>query len=361
MTARPQALIAEVTHRCPLHCVYCSNPLQMQSSAQELPTEHWTRIIAQAADIGCWHLHLTGGEPLLRRDTEQLVRAGRKSGLYVNLITSGLGLARERLSALVGAGVDHIQLSFQDSEEAEANTFAGTRAHAQKLRVAEWIRAHRIAFTVNLVIHRQNIDRLEELIRFAERLNADKLEIANVQYYGWAFRNQRGLLPSREQLRASLPVIESARARLSGRMRIDYVLPDYYAKYPKPCMGGWGRGLILIDPAGRAMPCHSAGVIPGLQFPDAATESLRTIWEESDAFRRFRGHDWMQEPCRSCERKTIDFGGCRCQAMLLTGEATATDPVCSLSPDRPLVDSLTELPRAANGVPQWVYRIDPVA
>lgn len=362
MTAAPQALIAEVTHRCPLHCVYCSNPLQMQSSAHELSTEHWTRIIAQAAEIGCWHLHLTGGEPLLRRDAEQLVLAGRKSGLYVNLITSGLGLTRERLGALVGAGVDHIQLSFQDSEEAEANTFAGTRAHAQKLRVSEWIRAHRIAFTVNLVIHRQNIDRLEELIRFAERLNADKLEIANVQYYGWALRNQAGLLPSREQLRASLPVIESARVRLSGRMRIDYVLPDYYAKYPKPCMGGWGRGLMLIDPAGRAMPCHSAGVIPGLEFPDAAAESLRTVWEESAAFKRFRGQDWMQEPCRSCERKTIDFGGCRCQAMLLTGEAAATDPVCSLSPKRPLVDGLTEeLLRPAKGAPQWIYRIDPVA
>jgi pyrroloquinoline quinone biosynthesis protein E len=362
MTAAPQALIAEVTHRCPLHCVYCSNPEQMQSAVHELSTEDWSKIIEQAAEIGCWHLHLTGGEPLLRRDAEQLVLAGRKSGLYVNLITSGLGLTRERVGALVEAGLDHIQLSFQDSEEAEANTIAGTRAHAKKLHVAEWIRAHRIAFTVNLVIHRRNIDRLEELIRFAEGLNADKLEIANVQYYGWALKNQAGLLPSREQLRASLPVIESARARLSGRMRIDYVLPDYYAKYPKPCMGGWGRGLMLIDPAGRAMPCHAAGVIPGLKFPDAAKESLRSIWEDSAAFNRFRGQDWMEEPCRSCERKTIDFGGCRCQAMLLTGEAAATDPVCSLSPKRPVVDSLTkELLQPAKRGPQWIYRIDPVA
>lgn len=362
MTGAPQALIAEVTHRCPLHCVYCSNPLQMQSAAHELATEDWTKIIEQAAEIGCWHLHLTGGEPLLRRDIEQLVLAGRKSGLYVNLITSGLGLTRERLGALVEAGLDHIQLSFQDSEEAEANTFAGARAHAKKLQVAEWIRAHRIAFTVNLVIHRRNIDRLEELVRFAEGLNADKLEIANVQYYGWALRNQAGLLPSREQLRASLPVIESARARLSGRMRIDYVLPDYYAKYPKPCMGGWGRGLMLIDPAGRAMPCHAAGVIPGLTFPDAAKEPLRNIWEESPAFMRFRGQDWMQEPCRSCERKTIDFGGCRCQAMQLTGDAAATDPVCSLSPKRGLVDDLTEeLLAPAKSPSEWIYRIDPVA
>jgi pyrroloquinoline quinone biosynthesis protein E len=212
------------------------------------------------------------------------------------------------------------------------------------------------------VIHKQNIDRLEELIRFAEQLNADKLEIANVQYYGWAFRNQAALLPSREQLRASLPVIESARARLSGKMRIDYVLPDYYAKYPKPCMGGWGRSLMLIDPAGRAMPCHSAGVIPGLEFPDAATESLRAIWEESPVFGRFRGQDWMQEPCRSCERKAIDFGGCRCQAMLLTGDAAVTDPVCSLSPKRPIVDGLTEeAPQQVKEASQWIYRIDPVA
>lgn len=362
MKAAPQALIAELTHRCPLHCVYCSNPVQMQGSAHELSTEHWISIIRQGAELGCWHLHLTGGEPLLRRDAEHLVRAGRESGLYVNLITSGLGLTSERLGLLVAAGLDHIQLSFQDSEEAQANTFAGTRAHAKKLRVAGWVRNHRIAFTVNLVVHRQNIDRLEELIGFAEQLKADKLEIANVQYYGWALRNQVALLPSREQLRASLPVIEAARARLSGKMRIDYVLPDYYAKYPKPCMGGWGHSLMLIDPAGRAMPCHSADVIPGLEFPNAATESLRAIWQESPVFERFRGEEWMQEPCRSCERKAIDFGGCRCQAMLLAGDAAATDPVCSLSPKRSLVDDLSEAapPQDSEAHP-WVYRIDPVA
>jgi pyrroloquinoline quinone biosynthesis protein E len=334
----------------------------MQGAAHELTTGQWTGIIRQSAQLGCWHLHLTGGEPLLRRDAEDLVRAGRESGLYVNLITSGLGLTSARLAALVAAGLDHIQLSFQDSQETPANTFAGTRAHSQKLRVAEWIRNHRIAFTVNLVIHRQNIDRLEELIGFAEQLNADKLEIANVQYYGWALRNQAALLPSREQFRASLPVIEAARERLSGKMRIDYVLPDYYAKYPKACMGGWGRGLLLIDPAGRAMPCHSAGVIPGLEFPNAATESLRTIWEDSPVFERFRGEQWMQEPCRSCERKTIDFGGCRCQAMLLAGDAAATDPVCSLSPKRSVVDGLAQpIPPQQNETPRWVYRIDPVA
>jgi pyrroloquinoline quinone biosynthesis protein E len=361
MRVAPQALIAEVTHRCPLHCVYCSNPIKMQSGGSELSTDDWISIIRQAAELGCWHVHLTGGEPLLRRDIEQLVHSGREAGLYVNLITSGLGLTRERLRALVEAGLDHIQLSFQDSEEAPANTFAGTRAHAQKLRVAAWIREHRIAFTVNIVIHRQNIHRLEEMIGLAEQLKAHKVEIANVQYYGWALRNRAALLASREQLRSSLPVIEAARVRLSGTMRIDYVLPDYYAKYPKPCMGGWGRSLMLIDPAGRAMPCHAAGVIPGLEFPNAAGQSLRAIWEDSAAFERFRGEDWMQEPCRSCERKAIDFGGCRCQAMLLAGDAAATDPVCSRSPKRALVDDLIE--RAAlpdSNAAEWVYRIDPV-
>ena len=361
MNAPPQALIAEITHRCPLHCVYCSNPLQMQSAVNELSTDNWIHIIQQAAKLGCLHLHLTGGEPLLRQDTQEFVRAGRASGLYVNLITSGLGLSRPRLSALVESGLDHIQLSFQDSDEAAANTFAGMSAHAQKLRVASWIREHRIAFTVNLVIHRQNIDRLEQGIRLAEQLKADKLEIANAQYYGWAFRNREALLPSREQLRSSLGLVEVARARLSSRMRIDYVLPDYYAKFPKPCMGGWGRALLLVDPTGRAMPCHSAGVIPGLHFPNAALEPLSAIWEHSTVFQRFRGDAWMQEPCRSCERKHIDFGGCRCQALLLTGDPAATDPVCSLSPKRSIVDELTGALKIQEPNPvRWVYRIDPV-
>ncbi len=361
LIAAPQALIAEVTHRCPLHCVYCSNPLEMQSADREMATAQWVSIFQQAADLGCWHLHLTGGEPLSRKDAEQLVRGGHDAGLYVNLITSGLGLTRERLQYLVGAGLDHLQLSFQDNEEAAANTIAGTRAHAHKLRVSEWIREHRVAFTINLVVHRENIDRLPLLISFAEQLKADKLEIANVQYYGWALKNRERLLPTREQVRASLPVIEEARSRLAGKMRIDYVLPDYYAKYPKPCMGGWGRGLVLIDPAGRAMPCHSAGVIPGIEFANAAQQGLRSIWEESSAFRLFRGEEWMQDPCRSCERKSVDFGGCRCQAFLLAGDAAATDPVCSLSPLRPTVDKVTNQASLPDSKPaQWVYRIDSV-
>jgi pyrroloquinoline quinone biosynthesis protein E len=361
----PKALIAEITHRCPLHCVYCSNPIAMQTA--ELSTEAWKRVISEAAALGCWHLHLTGGEPLARADTAELVRASHEAGLYVNLITSGIGLSAERMQALVDAGLDHIQLSFQDSRNEGAQLFSGTRAHAHKLEAAARIRQHRIAFTVNMVVHRGNLDRLEELIALAEELKADKLEIAHVQYYGWALTNREQLLPTRQQLDNSVAVVAAARERLTGKMRIDFVLPDYYAKYPKPCMGGWGQGLLLIDPAGRVMPCHAASVIPGLRFDSVEEHPLGWIWESSEAFTRFRGDAWMQEPCRSCDRKTLDFGGCRCQAMLLVGDASATDPVCSKSPQRHIVDTILE---ATNRTPNqdaveslkqecWVYRINP--
>jgi PqqA peptide cyclase len=361
MISPPQALIAEVTHRCPLHCVYCSNPLEMQARDRELGTESWLRIIREAAELGCLHFHFTGGEPLLRRDLEQLIRTAQQAGLYTNLITSGLGLTEDRLKALVDARLDHIQLSVQDSQEDRANEFAGTPAHHHKLRVAEWIRRHSLAFTLNLVVHRENLDRLPQLIAFAESLQPDKIEIANVQYYGWALRNRARLLPSREQVERSLPVIAEAEQRLRGKIRIDFVLPDYYAKYPKPCMGGWGRGLMLVDPAGRVMPCHSAMVIPGLQFDNCEERPLRAIWYESEAFNRFRGDTWMQEPCRGCDRKAIDFGGCRCQAFLLAGDAAATDPTCSKSPLRSLVSSIAQGALPVDPPPgNWIYRIDPV-
>ena len=307
-------------------------------------------------------LHLTGGEPLARQDLTELVSAGRKAGLYTNLITSGIGLAPDRLEALVHAGLDHIQLSFQDSQEDAANEIAGTRAHAHKIALARLIKRHPVAFTMNLVVHRQNLGRLEEMIALAEELETDRLEIAHVQYYGWALRNQEALLPTRDQWERSLAIITAARERLKGRMRVDFVAPDYYAKYPKACMGGWGRGVILIDPAGRALPCHAAGSIPGLAFDNVQSRTLRWIWEESSAFQKFRGEDWMPEPCRSCDRRTLDFGGCRCQALALTGDATATDPVCTLSPAHSIVEAVIErvnaipLPPAH---PEWVYRIDP--
>lgn len=360
----PTALIAELTHRCPLHCVYCSNPEAMQPRADEMDTAQWGRVFQEAGQLGVHQIHFTGGEPLSRSDLTQLVAQARRAGLYVNVITSGIGLNAARLEELVIAGLDHIQLSFQDVDEAEANLWAGTRAHAHKLNLASLIRKHRIGFTANVVVHRNNLDRLQRMIAMAEELHADKLEIANVQYYGWALRNRRTLLPTREQLRVSLATIASVQERLRGKMRLDYVLPDYYAKYPKPCMGGWGQSLMLMDPSGSCMPCHAAGAISGMHFHSARDHSLQWIWEESDAFTKFRGEAWMQEPCRTCDRRALDFGGCRCQAFLLTGDANATDPVCSLSPQRGIVDAIladtlenpSPLPPTANDL---VYRIDP--
>jgi pyrroloquinoline quinone biosynthesis protein E len=332
----------------------------MQSRERELPTEAWSDVFASAAELGVLQLHLTGGEPLARHDLTTLVAGARGAGLYTNLITSGIGLNEDRLAALESAGLDHIQLSFQDAEQDAANEIAGTRSHAHKMELARLIkRHHRLAFTVNLVVHRQNLDRLTEMIEMAEEVAADRLEIAHVQYYGWALRNRDALLPTRLQWERSLETIHAARSRLEGRMRIDFVGPDYYAKYPKACMGGWGRSVILIDPAGRALPCHAAGVIPNLHFDNIQEHELRWIWEQSPAFRKFRGEDWMPEPCRSCERRTRDFGGCRCQALLLTGDAAATDPVCTLSPSHGIVEAAASLTNGS-AKPDWVYRIDPV-
>jgi len=293
MTPSPLALIAEITHRCPLHCVYCSNPLQMVGAKAEISTGDWVRVFHEARDLGILHLHLTGGEPVARADLKDLVEAAHAAGLYTNLITSGIGLPEARLAALVDAGLDHIQLSFQDSRGEPANWIAGTKAHAHKIVLSEAIRRFPIAFTVNLVVHRQNLDHLEEMIEFAEQLRPDRLEIAHAQYYGWALKNRETLIPTREQLESCLRIVEAAQQRLSGRMRIDCVVPDYYARYPKACMGGWGRRLVLIDPSGRVLPCHAAGVIPGMSFDNVCEHSLEWIWRESAAFQRFRGEQWM--------------------------------------------------------------------
>jgi pyrroloquinoline quinone biosynthesis protein E len=328
----PLALIAEITHRCPLHCVYCSNPLELTARAEELATADWLRVFGEAAALGVLHLHLTGGEPLARPDLTKLIGGARQARLYTNLITSGIGLSRERLAQLLEAGLDHIQLSFQDSNESQANWIAGTRAQAHKLELARWIREHRIAFTTNLVVHRQNIDHLEEMIAALEALRPDRMEIAHAQYYGWALQNRSALLPTRSQLDRALEVVAAASERLRGKVRIDMVVPDYHARFPKACMGGWGRQLLLIDPAGRVLPCHAAGVIPGMRFDSVREHGLDWIWTNSEAFQKFRGEAWMPEPCRSCDRRGEDFGGCRCQAFLLTGDAEATDPVCELAP-----------------------------
>jgi pyrroloquinoline quinone biosynthesis protein E len=340
MSPNPLALIAEITHRCPLHCVYCSNPLQMAGAKVELTTEDWGRVFLQAAKMGVLHVHLTGGEPLARTDLGELIAAAHAAGLYTNLITSGIGLGEERLASLIAAGLDHIQISFQDSRADAANWIAGARAHAHKVELARSVRKHRVAFTVNLVVHRQNLDHLEEMIVFLERLQPDRMEIAHAQYYGWALHNRAALIPTRAQLEKAVQVVAAAEKRLAGKIRIESVVPDYYARYPKACMGGWGRQLMLIDPAGKALPCHAAGVIPGLEFENVRDRSLEWIWRESPSFQRFRGEGWMPEPCRSCERRTEDFGGCRCQALLLTGVATTTDPACALAPGHHLVEAV---------------------
>jgi len=373
--SNPLALIAEITHRCPLHCVYCSNPLELTSRKEELATADWLRVFSEAAALGVLHLHLTGGEPLARPDLVELVEGARQSRLYTNLITSGIGLSRERLAQLVAAGLDHIQLSFQDSSEGPANWIAGARAHAHKLELAGWIRSHRIAFTVNLVVHRQNIEHIEEMTAAFEALHPDRMEISHAQYYGWALQNRSALLPTRAQLDRALAVVAAAEERLRGKVRIDMVVPDYHARFPKACMGGWGRQLMLIDPSGCALPCHAAGVIPGMRFDNVREHTLDWIWQSSEAFQKFRGEEWMPEPCRSCDRRKEDFGGCRCQAFLLTGDASATDPVCELAPMHHLIEDAVREDAVTSSAPEareapfhvlqekmagfWSYRTDP--
>jgi pyrroloquinoline quinone biosynthesis protein E len=341
----------------------------MASPATELGTEEWESIFQQSAKLGVLHVHLSGGEPLAREDLTRLVSCAHGCGLYTNLITSGIGLTQRRWDELLDAGLDHIQLSFQDSREASANWIAGTRAHALKLQLAPMLRQSRVAFTVNIVVHRQNVDRLGEMIALAESLRPQRLEIAHVQYYGWARKNVQALLPTREQVLESMATISAAQKRLAGEIRIDAVVPDYYARFPKACMGGWGRRQLLIDPRGAVLPCHAATVIPGLQFENVCERSLEWIWRQSDSFQKFRGEDWMPAPCRSCDRRTEDFGGCRCQAFMITGDATATDPVCSLAPAHSLieeelarVDSIAR-PAFDSQLPQsdqsWIYRPQP--
>jgi pyrroloquinoline quinone biosynthesis protein E len=376
MVPNPLALIAEVTHRCPLHCVYCSNPLELAGAKAELSTEEWTNVFQQCGKLGMLHAHFTGGEPLARADLTELISAARAAGLYTNLITSGIGLNEPRLQTLVGAGLDHIQISFQDSREEAANWIAGAKAHAHKIELARAIRRHKVAFTVNLVVHRQNLDHLEEMIAFIEQLNPERVEIAHTQYYGWALANRAALLPTRVQLEKAVAIVADAEKRLAGRIRIDSVVPDYYAKYPKACMGGWGRRLILINPAGKVLPCHAAEVLPGLSFENVREKTLEWIWQESSSFRRFRGEDWMPEPCRSCDRRSEDFGGCRCQAFLLAGDAMVTDPACSLAPAHGIVESVVREVNSGAGVAQaaaassfvqlqkqttelWSYRTNP--
>ena len=334
----PVALIAEVTHRCPLSCAYCSNPLDLQRKSAELATADWLRVIDEAATLGVLHLHLTGGEPLARADLTQLVRHAARRQLYTNLITSAVQLSDDVLAGLIDAGLDHIQISLQDADPDVGDRSGGlSGGHALKLAAAARVVAADVPLTVNFVIHRGNIDRLADMLILGERLGAGRIEVAHVQYYGWALLNRASLLPSADQVETATAAVAAARERFAGRLIVDYVIPDYYATRPKACMGGWGRRAINISPSGKVLPCHAAETLPGFVFPSVRDQSLSDIWFNADAFRRFRGTDWAPEPCRSCEHLETDLGGCRCQAFALTGDATRTDPTCALSPDHHLV------------------------
>jgi PqqA peptide cyclase len=355
VTPRPLGLLAELTHRCPLRCPYCSNPTKL--SADELETSEWTRALQEAAGLGVIHVFFSGGEPLLRSDLPELLTAARGAGLYSNLITSAFGLKRARLERLREAGLDSVQISFQAEVAELANAIAGTTAHRWKLEAAREVVNLGLPLTVNVVLHRGNIDRLTAIIALAEQLGAQRLELANVQFYGWAFENRGLLLPTREQVERAAPVALAAQARLRGTLEVLYVLPDYYGDRPKPCMQGWGQRHLTIDPAGRVLPCPTASCIPGLSFDSVRDRSLAWIWAESEAFNRFRGTAWLPEPCQGCERRDVDFGGCRCQAALLTGDGARTDPACSLAPDRPQLVRIVSAAQRAEPFAQTLHAL----
>ena len=337
MTPRPYTLVAELTHRCPLACAYCSNPLALVGRASELDTETWCRIVVEAEALGVVQLHLTGGEPLLRDDLEAIVEAARAVGHYTHLVTSGVPLERDRLVRLQACGLDAVQLSIQDVEAAAADRITHARVSEPKLAVARWLGELGLPLTINVVLHRGNIGRVEALIAMAERLGAHRLELANTQYLGWALVNRAMLLPTAEEVDRAREVARAARDRLRGVMEIAFVLPDYLRGVPKACMDGWGRRFIVVTPDGRVQPCHLAQTIGGLALPTVHDGPLAAIWHGAPAFEAFRGEEWMPEPCRSCDRRHIDFGGCRCQAYALTGDAAATDPACVLAPTHSLV------------------------
>jgi PqqA peptide cyclase len=333
---KPYTLVAELSYRCPLHCPYCSNPVDIRGDRwrSELETEHWIRAFHEARALGVVQLALTGGEPMVRRDLDELVAAGRAAGLYSTLVTAGTTLTPKRAAQLKEAGLDHVQVSIQSPDQEECDRIAGVRSFEKKIVAARAARELGLPLTINCVLHRQNLDRIEEILQLAEDLDAQRLELANTQYYGWAVLNQDALMPTREQLERGEEAVQRFRERVGPRITVLWVLPDYYEDLPKPCMGGWGQTMIVVAPNGEALPCQAAATIPGLEFANVRERSLEWIWNESDAFGRFRGTDWMQEPCRSCPlgRQEEDWGGCRCQALRLTGDAAATDPVCRFSP-----------------------------
>jgi pyrroloquinoline quinone biosynthesis protein E len=336
---RPYTLVAELTYACPLHCVYCSNPVDFARHHDALDTDSWLRVLAEAERLGVVQVNLTGGEPLLRPDLEALIEQARRLDLYTNLITSGIPLERERLLRFRQLGLDNVQISIQDAFAAESDHVCGRTAFERKLEVARWAKELGFPLTMNTVLHRQNLDHIGEVIALAEELHADRLELANTQYLGWALLNRSALLPTAEQLRRARAVAHAAKARLQGRMEVLFVVPDYYVDFPPACMDGWGRRFMVVSPDGLLLPCLLAHTVPGLSFGNVREQSVEALWTSSPGLNAFRGEAWMPEPCRSCDRRTIDFGGCRCQAFHLTGNAAATDPACSLSPDHARVEN----------------------
>ena len=352
----PIGILAELTHRCTLQCAYCSNPLELLKADRELTTEQWVRIFEEAADLGILQVHISGGEPVLRRDLPELIAVLARRGVYSNLITAGVGVDAAMVERLQRAGLDHVQISFQGARAETTERIGRLRgAHERKLAAARAVRAAGLPLTVNAPIHRHNIEEVELFIDLALDLGAERLEIANVQYYGWALLNRAALMPSREAVERQIALVEAAREALRGVLAIDFVAPDYYARFPKACMGGWARDAFMITPDGTAMPCHGAASIPHLRFDKASETPLADIWARSPAFEAYRGTGWMKDPCRTCARREIDFGGCRCQAMALAGDASATDPACSLSPLHRRIEDVADA-EAAGEAAAFRYR-----
>jgi len=354
----PIGLLAELTHRCPLQCPYCSNPLDLERANTELTTAEWQKVMREAAQLGILQIHLSGGEPTVRRDLEDIIKTAADAGLYTNLITAAVLLTRERLVKLKEAGLDHVQISIQDVDTASENAdhIAGYKGGSDKKKiVAGWVRELGMPLTINAPIHRHNIKNVEAIIDYAVALGAGRVEIAHVQYYAWALKNRAALMPTREDFMAAAKITEKARERLKGVIVIDMVVPDYYAKFPKPCMGGWGRGIINVTPQGRVLPCHAAESIKGLEFDNVRDKPLGDIWLNGPAFQKYRGTSWMKDPCRTCPRREVDYGGCRCQAFVLTGDAANTDPACSLSPMHSEWAKVAEV-ESHVASPEFIYR-----
>ncbi|HCT98804.1 MAG TPA: pyrroloquinoline quinone biosynthesis protein PqqE [Methylococcaceae bacterium] len=345
----PRWLLAELTYACPLQCPYCSNPLDYAKHKDELSTEEWKRVLTQARQMGAVQLGFSGGEPLTRPDLIELVAHARSLGYYTNLITSGYGLTEEKIVALKTAGLDHIQVSIQASTQELNDHIAGTASFEHKQHVAHLVKKHGYPMVLCVVIHRENIHQMPDILAMAQNLGADYLELANTQYYGWAHLNRDLLLPTKAQFDEAEAIAQAFKEEMAGKMKIYYVVPDYYENRPKACMNGWATTFLTIAPDGMALPCHSARELPNFDCPNVRELSVSAIWHESKAFNFFRGFEWMREPCRSCDEKEKDFGGCRCQAYLLTGDASATDPVCSKSPQHGVIDELIVSAQRASG------------